>query len=108
MLRKVIAAATIGALLLGGSCGCSIADLSRDNLLRPPKSMGDEAEIEQLIASTAKDGYTLKYPKSGSNRSAIIMHDLDNDNVDEAIAFFREKDGSTGVHMLVMYVSDDE
>ena len=41
MLRKVIAAATIGALLLGGSCGCSIADLSRDNLLRPPKSMGD-------------------------------------------------------------------
>ena len=108
MLRKVIAAATIGALLLGGSCGCNIADLSRDNLLRPPKSMGDEAEIEQLIASTAKDGYTLKYPKSGSNRSAIIMHDLDNDNVDEAIAFFREKDGSTGVHMLVMYVSDDE
>jgi len=108
MLRKVIAAATLGALLLGGSCGCNLADLSRDNLLRPPKSMGDEAEIEQLIADTANGSYTLKYPKSGSNRSAIIMHDLDNDNVDEAIAFFREKDGSTGVHMLVMYVRDDE
>ena len=108
MLRKVIAAATLGTLLLGGSCGCNIADLSRDNLLRPPKSMGDEAEIEQLIASTAKGGYTLKYPKSGANRSAIVMHDLDNDNVDEAIAFFREKDGSTGVHMLVMYDSDGE
>ena len=76
--------------------------------------MGDEAEIEQLIAHTAPDGYTLKYPKSGNYRSAIIMHDLDGDDVDEAIALFRAKDGTTRIHMLVMYeeesvwkISDD-
>ena len=102
MKRRAIAAVLIGTALLSGACGCSLSDISKDNMLRPPKTMGDEAEIERLIASHAKGGYTLKYPKSGSNRSAIIMHDLDGDSHNEAVAFFRDKDGSTGVHMLVM------
>ena len=102
MKRRAIAAVLIGTALLSGACGCSLSDISKDNMLRPPKTMGDEAEIERLIASHAKGGYTLKYPKSGSNRSAILMHDLDGDSHNEAVAFFRDKDGSTGVHMLVM------
>ncbi len=106
MKLKAAAAALLGAVLLSATGGCSITDLSKDDMLRPPKTMGDEAEIEKLISKTAKGPYTLKYPKSGSYRSAIVMHDLDGDNVNEAIAFFREKDGAAGVHMLVMYEND--
>lgn len=108
MKLKALCAAVLGVSLLLPSAGCSIADLSKENMLRPPKTMGDEAEIEQLIASNSKGGYTLKYPKSGSHRSAVVMHDLDGDGVDEAIAFFRDRDkeGSTGVHILVMYEQD--
>ncbi len=112
-LKKILAILLCAAILFG-TCGCNIIGFSKDDMLRPPKTMGDEAEIEQLISGAASDGYTLKYPKSGNYRSAIIMHDLDGDDVDEAIAFFRAKDGTTRIHILVMYevesvwyVSDD-
>ena len=106
MKRRLTAAAALGAALLLSAGGCDITNLSKEDMLRPPKTMGDEAEIEKLISKTAKGPYTLKYPKSGSYRSAIVMHDINGDNVDEAIAFFRDKEGSAGVHMLVMYEND--
>ena len=105
MKSKIIAAAVCAVLLLTLG-GCDFSDLSSETMLRPPKTMGDEAEIEQLISASAEGDYVLKYPKSGSYRSAIIMKDLDGDDVDEAIAFFRSKDAVTSLHMLVMYESD--
>ncbi len=102
MKLKSVAAAALGAALLCLTAGCSITDIGKEDLLRPPKTMGDEAEIEALISKTAPNGYTLKYPKSGNYRSAIIMRDINGDNVSEAIAFFREKDSAAGVHMLMM------
>ena len=106
MKARSVITALLGAALLCSAGGCSITDLSREEMLRPPKTIGDEAEIEKLISNTAKGGYTLKYPKSGSYRSAIVMHDLNSDGIDEAIAFFRDKDGAAGVHMLVMSEED--
>ena len=74
-LAAVILAASTALL-----CGCNIADLSFEESLRPPRTMGDEAEIEALISNAAPHGYTLKYPKNGNYRSAIIMHDINGDN----------------------------
>lgn len=48
-IKKLISAVLFGSMLLCMS-GCNISDFSADNLLRPPKAVGDEAEIEQLIA----------------------------------------------------------
>ena len=105
-LRKAMAAVMAAAISFA-FVGCDINDLSSDNLLRPPKTMGDEAEIEQLIAQTANEDYTLKYPKSGNYRSAIIMQDLDGDGKEEAMAFYRKGKDVTKLHMLVMYSADD-
>lgn len=105
-LKHSVAAAVIGALFLMSASGCDFTDFSTESILRPPKTMGDDAEIEQLIADTAKGAYTLKYPKNGNYRSAIIMTDLDGDNVDEAVAFYRKKSDVTGIHMLVMYENE--
>lgn len=101
-IKKLISAMLFGSMLLCMS-GCNISDFSADNLLRPPKAVGDEAEIEQLIAQTADSGYTLKYPKNGKFRSAIIMTDLDGNESNEAVAFFRNSAETSSVHMLVMY-----
>lgn len=106
-LKKVFAAFTVIAVS-AALCGCNIADFGTDNLLRPPKTMGNEAAIEQLIADSTGNKYTLKYPKSGGNRSAITMTDLDNDGTNEAVAFCREGDDTTRTHMLVMYSSNNE
>lgn len=107
-IKNVLSAFLIAALLAVSAGGCDITDVGSDSLLRPPKTMGDEAEIEQLISNTAKSSYTLKYPKSGSNRSAIIMSDLDGDEVEEAIAFYREGEDVARIHMLVMYSDENE
>lgn len=107
-LKKVFAgifSAVLSVSLLGG---CDITDLGGDNLLRPPMAMGSEAAIEQLIADSTNNKYILKYPKSGNNRSAITMADLNSDGSNEAIAFCRENDETTKIHMLVMYESGDE
>ena len=98
-IKKLISALVLGSMLVGLS-GCNITDFSAENLLRPPKAVGDEAEIEQLIAKTADSGYTLKYPKNGKFRSAIIMTDLDGNDSNEAVAFFRNSAETSSVHML--------
>lgn len=103
MSLKKIAAAAMAAIMTAALCGCDFNDLGSDGMLRPPKTMGDEAEIEQLISKSAnKSGYILKYPKSGTHRSAIVFEDLDLDDGLEAVAFFRNKDDLTAVHMLIM------
>lgn len=101
---KAIAALCLAICFLLG--GCHFSGIGENDMLRPPRTTGDEAEIENLISKTAPSGYTLKYPKSGNHRSAIVTADLDGDDVDEAVAFFREKDSVTGVHMLIMYKED--
>lgn len=107
-IKNVLSAFLIAALIVVSTAGCNITDIGSDSLLRPPKTMGDEAEIEQLISDTAKNGYTLKYPKSGSYRSAIIMSDLDGDGTDEAVAFYRDSEDVARIHMLVMYSDESE
>lgn len=105
-MKFKLTAALLGAVVLVSAGGCNFMELSLEDALRPPKTMGDEAEIEQLISNSAKGGYTLKYPKNGNYRSAIIMRDLDGDKADEAIAFFHGKDETAKIHMLVMNESD--
>lgn len=106
-LKRIFTAA-LAAALAAALCGCDFDDLGSDGMLRPPKTMGDEAEIERLISSSAKGSYILKYPKSGVHRSAITFEDLDGDNNQEAVAFFRNKDDLAAVHMLVMCSGDGE
>ncbi len=106
-LKSAISTALAVIICMTFFCGCNITELGTDNLLHPPKTLGDEAAIEQLIADTANGKYTLKYPKSGSYRSAIIMYDLDNDGTEESIAFYRKGDDTARIHMLVMYSKDN-
>ena len=82
--------------------GCSSVGLSVDTLMHPPKAVGDKADIQALIDKTAGEGYTLKYPQSGNFRSAITMHDIDSDGVDEAVAFYLPQGDIATVNMMVM------
>lgn len=93
-----ITALILSAVMLLGGCSLGINDQS---LLSPPKTTGREAEIENLISQTADGSYKLKYPQSGDYRSAIITEDLNSDNKDEAIAFYRTDDNA--LNLLIIY-----
>lgn len=92
------------ACLLLGSCSTGLDD---ENLLQPPKNTGREAAIQELIEKAAHGRYSLKYPNSGEYRSAIITVDLNGDETDEAVAFYRNRLDDI-VHMLVMRCVKDE
>lgn len=79
-------------LCLGILCGCSGDFIGEDkHLMRPPYPAGEARRIQEQL--TKKLGaVTLKYPKTGSYRSAIIQYDLDGDGRSEALVFYREKE----------------
>lgn len=101
-MKKKILSLALGAVVALSMAGCSSVGLSVDNLMHPPKAVGDKAQIQTLIDSVAGEGYTLKYPQSGNYRSAITMKDIDSDSVEEAVAFYLPVGDIATVHMLVM------
>ncbi|MCH5303994.1 MAG: hypothetical protein J1E41_03945 [Ruminococcus sp.] len=104
-MRKKAGILTLALCLSIFLSGCSLG-LNDSGLLHPPKNSGREAKLENLIEETANGDYKLKYPKSGTYRSAIITEDLNGDKKDEAIAFYCTDDTST--NMLVMYDNGKE
>ena len=92
------------ACLIMSSCTIGFDD---ENLLQPPKNTGREAAIQELIEKAAGGQYLLKYPKGGDYRSAIVTADLNSDEIDEAVAFYRAKPDEA-VHMLVMRCVKDK
>ena len=95
----------IATSLLFSSCSMNLFGAE---LIHPPKTTGSQAQIEQLIETAANGSYTLKYPKHGSFRSAIIMEDINNDQKQEAIAFYHINAETPKTHMLVMYDNGSE
>ena len=96
--QKALLALTLAAGMLLGGCTPGVSD----DILCPPKTTGREAEIQRLIETAAGGSYTMKYPKTGQYRSAIITKDLDGDGSDEAVSFYRSGDDSSSTKMLVM------
>lgn len=103
-MNKRIKAIAVTALILAASMltGCASSGFDNSNLLRPPRTTGDKAQIQEIIEEKAGGDYTLKYPKDGSYRSAIINKDLDGDEVDEAIVFYKPSLNDESTHILLI------
>lgn len=100
-------AVALSLLLTFVLSGCSALSFDASDIMSPPKATGDKAEIQKLIEHEATGSYTLQYPKNGDNRSSIVTYDFDNDEVDEAIAFYCDKD-SKDVHALFVENEDNK
>ena len=90
-IQRITAAVAAAALLLSG---CSSLSLNSSDILAPPKAAGDRASIQKMIEDDTDGKYELIYPSSGGHKSGVIMHDLDGDGTDEAVALYRCYDGS--------------
>lgn len=101
--NSIIVLATVVAVFLSG---CSTS-LSVSELLHPPKTIGDEAQIQSLIEETAGSDYTMEYPSTGEYRSAIVTYDLNDDGEDEAVAFYNTGGDSPSTHVLIMCLDGD-
>ena len=59
MKLKSVAAAALGAALLCLTAGCSITDIGKEDLLRPPKTMGDVGKSYFLKKISAYQSITI-------------------------------------------------
>lgn len=82
--------------------GCSFDSFETKKLMHPPKATGEMAQIQALIEKTVGTDIIFKYPQNGDFKSAIIMHDLDGDNQEEAIAVYQIANQDTQSYIMVI------
>lgn len=83
MKKSSLCLFSAAALLL---CGCSV---SVESLLSPPKLDSEQSAIYDALKLSKGGEVNLKYPVSGQYRSAVVVKDIDNEETDEAIVFYK-------------------
>ncbi|MCM1299710.1 MAG: hypothetical protein NC203_02825 [Firmicutes bacterium] len=88
--KKILSLTAVlsAALLLSG---CTVFDTSLEGLLSAPKLTRTQTEIYDALLLGLGGEAELVYPRSGNYRSAIILKNLDDEETEEAIVFYREK-----------------
>ena len=70
--------------------GCSVVGMEPQGLMQPPRATGDKQNVyDALEQVVGNNSFALKYPRTGEHRSAIIMHDITGNGVEDAIAFYQ-------------------
>ncbi|MFI3206302.1 MAG: hypothetical protein R3Y33_03550 [Clostridia bacterium] len=101
-MKKIISVLCAMAIVFSFSA-CSIAGLDPQSLISPPQANEDQQAIYQLL--TSDDGeMNFIYPKNGDYRSAVIMHDFDGDEIEEAVGLSSDSDG--GIEIVFMIKKD--
>ena len=85
-----IIAAMLALALISGVSGCSIR--SPDELYSLPRLSNENLQLQNLLAEEIASGSEYSAPASGSYRQSVQMYDIDNDGVNEALAFFKSSD----------------
>ena len=108
-MKKIIAICLIIVICLS-FCSCDFSLNAVDTLMRPPKLSG-ESSLLQIAFEKSFDNagsVIMKNPISGDNRSSFLFYDLDNDNSQEAFAFYSDPTSSeTACFSIFKKVSDN-
>ena len=70
-------------------CSCKQFSKSGVALIAPPILFEEQDDIMQALRASAGENISLEYPKTGENRSAFLLYDLDGNGESEAVAFYR-------------------
>ncbi|MCO7135995.1 hypothetical protein NIF40_00440 [[Clostridium] leptum] len=112
-LTRLLVFAVVLSLLCASLSACSgkdgkvTAGFNPNNLLRPPRLTGDQAGVQKALSDNISKKYTLKYPRSGDYRSAVVYQDLNGDGLDEVLAFYKLADESL-IHIMMLQCEIDE
>ena len=86
-MRKVLLTVLTAAALTLVLTGCMFQ--SPESLYQLPKLPEEYSNLQTKLSALLNTGLTYTYPVSGKNTQSIQLHDLDEDGVEEAVAFFR-------------------
>ena len=81
-------------------------------MLSSPSPAGELGEIKGLLDKKFGAPVALKYPRTGSTHSAIVIRDFDGDKKRDAVAFFKTEDKSQkntpAMHIVLLRESDSK
>ena len=86
-------------------CGCGQASI--DASFRAPELPEEYVEFNDEIEKIKNEGFELVSPNGGTNRQSVQLTDLDNDGIDEGVAFFKETGGEHKVYAYFFEQSED-
>ncbi len=76
---------------------------SPESLMTPPEASGDYKDIQNIIEKSIGNEIILKAPNEGEYPTSITFTDLNSDNSNDAIAFYRLKnDDTSAIYMSVL------
>lgn len=82
---------------------CSPFDFfSADDLLKPPKLTGEQAQLQHEFESAVGDNVALLSPLTGDYRSAYIICDTNADGSEEAVVFYMNGGADKIIHMHLL------
>jgi len=105
---RQLAAAAIVSSAIFCSTGCSLSALTAENVMEPPQAFGDGAQLQAAMEEVLGPQITLRYPRSGEHRSAVVRADVDGDDFEEAIVFYRPATESAGARMVLLDTNEEE
>lgn len=108
--KKILLAAILCPIVLFCSCD-DIFTSNNENLIEAPLMMAEQKEIRNALISSVGADISLEYPKTGTNRSAFLMYDMNADGKNEAIAFYRKNSENLStnvVHINVLKQQDEK
>ena len=100
----------ISLLAVMAMTGCSGVNFSVDTLLTAPKLTKEQKAIHMALVQSVGSNITLKYPKSGDNRSAYVIKNIDDEAGAEALVFYEYAGASNkdGLMVNLLDQKDDE
>ncbi|MBQ6380110.1 MAG: hypothetical protein IJJ41_00725 [Clostridia bacterium] len=82
---------------------------SPESLMNPPEAAGDYKNIQSVIEKSIGAGIILKAPNEGDYTTSITFLDLNKDNENDALAFYRIKnDDTSSIYMSVLLKNDSK
>ena len=108
-MKKIIAICLVVIICLTFSA-CNFSINTVDTLMRPPKLSGESNLLQVAFEKSLEnvDSVIMKNPISGDNRSSFLFYDLDNDNTQEAIAFYSDPTKSEVAYFSIFKKNVDD
>ncbi|MBR5782981.1 MAG: hypothetical protein IKY33_02005 [Clostridia bacterium] len=103
---KKIILSVIALCLCMAMNGCSMGDISIEDLMRPPQLTESRLQVQNTIDDLLGTSYELVAPSGGDNRNDINLADLDSDGQTEAICLYTA-DETKVVSILILQKADD-
>lgn len=112
MTKKILCAALALCLLL--LPGCNLLGQNTNDLLRAPALGQGQGEVQRALAQSIGEEPQYVFPKEGTQRSPLLMTDLDGDGAEEAVLLYTypsssalAKNKGSNVYFSIMKKQDD-